>query len=90
LLSASAEGRQLVLDYERLKAARLAPVIDALGEERTKELCDLLEDVCLGLLERHTVPETPCMRCAGYFRPNCAVEALHGECALKPKRGPEA
>lgn len=90
LLSASAEGRQLVRDYERLKAERLEPVIDTLGEQRTRELCDLLERVCLGLLERQAVPGTPCLRCAGYFRPNCAVEALHGECALKPRRGPEA
>jgi DNA-binding MarR family transcriptional regulator len=90
LLSASPEGEQLVRDYERLKAARLAPVIAELGPERTERLADLLQEVCLGLLRRNTVPDTPCMRCAGYYRPNCSVEELQGECALKPKRGAEA
>ncbi len=90
LLSASPAGEQLVRDYERLKAARLAPVIEELGPERTEQLADLLEEVCLGLLRRHAVPDAPCMRCAGYYRPNCSVEELQGECALKPKRGVEA
>jgi len=90
LLSASPEGRDMVREFERLKVSRLAPVIDELGEERTEELCDLLQEVCLGLLERTNVADGPCMRCAGYFRPNCSVEELHGECALKPRRGVEA
>ena len=77
-------------EFERLKAAQLAPVIDELGVEDTEELCNLLERVCLGLLERHTVPDTPCMRCAGYYRPNCVLEELQGDCALKPRRGAEA
>ena len=90
LLSASHDGRQLVEDFERLKASRLAPVIEELGEERTEEFCDLLQEICLGLLERTTVADAPCMRCAGYYRPNCSVEELHGECALKPRRGAQA
>lgn len=89
LLSASPHGRRLVDEYERLKAARLAPVIEELGEERATELCDLLQDVCLRLLERNAVPGAPCMRCAGYYRKDCAVEELQGECALKPKRAME-
>jgi DNA-binding MarR family transcriptional regulator len=90
LLSASSAGRNLVCEFERLKAARLAPVIAELGEEKTAELCDLLQDVCLKLLEQHAVPDAPCLRCAGYFRQDCAVEELQGECALKPRRGAEA
>ena len=78
LLSASPEGRRLVDEFERLKASRLAPVIEELGEERTEAFCDLLRDVCLGLLERTTVPDAPCMRCAGYYRPDCAVEGAPG------------
>ena len=89
LLSASPKGRSLVADFERLKAAQLAPVIEELGEERARELCDLLQSVCLRLLEQQTVPDAPCMRCAGYYREDCAVEELQGECALKPRRGVE-
>jgi DNA-binding MarR family transcriptional regulator len=90
LLSASPEGERIVAEFERLKAARIAPVIDDLGEERTGQLADLLQKVCLSLLERQTVPDAPCMRCAGYYREDCAVEELQGECALKPRRGAEA
>lgn len=90
LLSASREGVRLVREYEDLKAAQLKPVIADLGEEKTTELCDLLQDVCLKWLERYPEPDTPCMRCAGYYRPNCSVEELQGECALRPRRGVEA
>ena len=90
LLSASPEGRELVREFERLKAARLAPVIEDLGEDRTDELCNLLQEVCIGLLERSTLSDGPCMRCAGYYRPDCAVEELHGECGLRPRRGADA
>jgi DNA-binding MarR family transcriptional regulator len=90
LLSASDDGRRLVSDYERLKATRLAPALEALGPERTGELCNLLQEVCVGLLADNVDPEAPCMRCAGYYRPDCAIEELHGECALKPRRGAEA
>jgi len=90
LLSASPQGLKLVRDFEGLKAAQLAPAIEALGGDRTEQLCDLLQDVCLKLLEHQTDLDAPCMRCAGYFRKDCAVEELHGECALKPRRGAEA
>lgn len=90
LISTSPQGRRLVVEFERLKAAQLAPVIEELGVDDTEELCNLLERVCLGLLERHTVPDAPCMRCAGYYRPNCVLEELQGDCALKPRRGAEA
>lgn len=90
LLTVSPDGRRLVEDFERLKASQLAPVIEELGEERTEEFCDLLREVCLGLLERTTAPEAPCLRCAGYYSPECSVVELHGECALKPRRGAEA
>jgi len=90
LLSVSRKGRRLVDDFEQLKASQLAPVIEELGAERTETFCDLLQEVCLGLLERTVVDDAPCMRCAGYYRPDCAVETLHGDCALRPRRGAEA
>ncbi|MFV2072023.1 MAG: MarR family winged helix-turn-helix transcriptional regulator [Thermoanaerobaculales bacterium] len=86
LITASVEGERLVHDYELLKRARLAPVIDSLGQEKTDQLCDLLEHVCLGLLAKDTAPRATCLRCAGYYRADCSVEQLHGECALRPRR----
>ncbi|MCK5713234.1 MAG: MarR family transcriptional regulator [Hyphomicrobiaceae bacterium] len=85
LLKASAEGEELVRDYENLKAARLEPVIDSLGREKTKQLCDLLEEVCVEMLARAENPRETCLRCAGYYRPNCSFEKLQGACALRPR-----
>ena len=90
LLSVSQEGRRLVDEFERLKASHLAPVIEELGEDRTEAFCDLLQEVCLGVLASTRVADAPCMRCAGYYRPNCVLEEFQGECALKPRRGAEA
>jgi DNA-binding MarR family transcriptional regulator len=86
LLSASDAGRQLVADYERLKASQLMPVIEALGHDKTEQLCNLLEEVCVGILSRVENPRDTCLRCAGYYRSGCTFEQLHGECALKPRR----
>ena len=86
LLKASAEGEELVRDYENLKAARLEPVIDSLGREKTEQLCDLLEEVCVGMLARAENPRETCLRCAGYYRPNCSFEKLQGACALRPRK----
>jgi len=85
LLKASRDGEELVRTYERLKAAQLEPVIDSLGREKTEQLCELLEEVCGAILERSTVPRENCLRCAGYYRPHCAFEKLHGQCALRPR-----
>jgi DNA-binding MarR family transcriptional regulator len=87
LLSASAAGCGLVRAYERHKADHLTPVIEALGPEKTRQLCDLLEEVCSGMLERVANPRETCLRCAGYYRPDCVFEEFQGECALKPRRG---
>jgi hypothetical protein len=90
LLKATVNGEDLVHDYERHKAAQLAPVIESLGREKTEQLCDLLEEVCGGILARAEIPRETCLRCAGYYRPNCSFEKLQGQCALRPRqRGKE-
>lgn len=89
-LSASTMGETLVRTYESLKAAHIEPVIEALGQEKTKILCDLLEEVCGEMLARVEIPRKTCLRCAGYYRPDCSFEKLQGECALRPRqRGKE-
>lgn len=85
LLKASPEGEELVRAYERLKAAQLEPVIESLGTEKTERLCELLEEVCGAILERSDIPRENCLRCAGYYRPNCSFEKQRGQCALRPR-----
>jgi hypothetical protein len=38
------------------------------------------------VLARAEHPRETCLRCAGYYQPDCVFEALHGECALRPRR----
>jgi DNA-binding MarR family transcriptional regulator len=85
-LRASTMGETLVLTYESLKAAHLKPVIEALGDEKTEMLCDLLEEVCGEILARVEIPREACLRCAGYYLPNCSYEKFQGECALRPRQ----
>jgi len=85
LLKATRDGERLVHKYERHKAAHLAPVIDSLGPEKTELLCALLEEVCGEMLARAAIPRETCLRCAGYYRPNCLFEKFQGECALRPR-----
>jgi DNA-binding MarR family transcriptional regulator len=86
LLRPTADGEELVREYERLKAAHLAPVIESLGREKTELLCDLLEEVCGEMLARAEIPRETCLRCAGYYRPECSFEKFQGECALRPRQ----
>ena len=85
-LSASTMGETLVRTYESLKAAHIEPVIEALGQEKTKILCDLLEEVCGEMLARVDIPRKTCLRCAGYYLAECSYEKFQGECALHPRQ----
>jgi DNA-binding MarR family transcriptional regulator len=78
----TAAGRRLVSDFEQAKSSRVAPVMTALGDERCRELCDLLEEVCVGLMEGQSRHRGACLRCSGYFDPDCSIGRIHGECAL--------
>jgi len=75
-------GRRLVADFERLKSSHVAPVMVSLGDDRCRELCDLLEEVCVGLMAGHQRHRGACLRCSGYFDPGCSIGRMHGECAL--------
>lgn len=88
MLKATDAGRRLVRDFEELKVSRLWPVIDALGDERRQMLCELLEEVCVNILDQEKHLNRTCMRCAGYYHANCTVGRSQGECGLQTQRGP--
>lgn len=88
LLTASPAGIEMVRDYEAFKESRIEPVIASLDEDELDELCDLLEGLCVDLV-RHGHPATGrCMRCAGYYSPDCLVGLELGDCALRPRSEP--
>jgi DNA-binding MarR family transcriptional regulator len=84
LLSVTEEGDQLVREYEALKAARIAPAVNAVDERDLERLCELLEKVCVDMLQIDESLSSSCLRCSGYFQADCSVAGLHGGCALQP------
>lgn len=86
LLAPSPAGRRLVEEFEDLQWKQVAPVIDRLGQDKAEQLCNLLEEVSLGLLKTGSPLSDPCIRCSGYYQPDCSVASLHGNCTLRVKR----
>jgi DNA-binding MarR family transcriptional regulator len=88
VLNASADGVAMVRDFEAFKESRIEPVIASLDEAELDQLCDLLEALCVDLV-RHGHPATGrCLRCAGYYSPDCLVGLELGDCALRPHGEP--
>jgi len=85
VLSPSRKGRRLVQEYERLTEARVAPVVQALGNERLDLLCELLEEVCVDLLRREGEKGGTCVRCSGYYEADCPVGEILGSCPFDDK-----
>lgn len=82
-LAASAEGRRLVRSLERSKLGRVTPAVEDLSDEEREALCELLEKICLGLLERAPDTAGHCLRCAGYFDHRCAIRSRVGGCGFE-------
>lgn len=88
LLSVTAEGLGLVRDYEDFKAARVLPALGGIEGGDLERLCDLLEVICVDLVQQGRRSDGMCMRCAGYFSAECVVGILQGDCALRPRGEP--
>jgi DNA-binding MarR family transcriptional regulator len=82
ILSATEDGLEVVSQYEDLKATRVLPAVENLDTEVLGDMCDLLESICAGLCEGAEASRGFCLRCAGYYEPNCPLMADEGECAL--------
>ncbi len=82
-ITVSHDGRELVRAYERLKRRRVAPVLERLDDDQHEHLCRLLEKVCLGLLGSEGDGREVCLRCAGYFQPDCAIGGRFGRCGFE-------
>lgn len=82
LLSATEDGSTVVGRYEALKASRVLPAVEEISSETLEKLCDVLDDVCLELYERSGTTRGICLRCAGYYEPECPLRSAQGDCAL--------
>ncbi len=84
-LSATEAGLQLVSDFEEFKAARVLPAMENLGAKDLDDVCDLLEGICYELCESGGNARGVCLRCAGYYEPECSLRFAQGHCALSPR-----
>jgi DNA-binding MarR family transcriptional regulator len=85
LVSASAAGRGMVREYEELKATYIGPVISSLGPDGLERLCELLEQVCVGLLRDDAGAPTICLRCAGYYESDCLLARSPEQCGFRSR-----
>ncbi len=85
LLSASDGGLRLVREFEEFKAGRVLPAVENVSPEDLDEMCDLLEGICFELCEASANARGFCLRCAGYYEPECSLRYAQGDCALSPR-----
>lgn len=86
LLTASDEGRQLVSDYEALKAERLTPVLSAFEPAEIDQLSSLLERFSVRLFQSEETGSPFCLRCAAYGTADCSLVEVDGDCPYQRSR----
>lgn len=79
-LSVSRAGRRLVHKYEKIKAARLAPVLEKFRPEEIDQLSSLLQRFSVSLLEHEESRRGFCLRCSAYIESGCPVGHIRGGC----------
>ena len=79
-LSVSAKGRRLVRKYEKLKTARMSPVLETFKGEEIEQLANLLERFSVSLLDVDGIEEGCCLLCAAYIASDCSVGRRRGGC----------
>jgi DNA-binding MarR family transcriptional regulator len=86
LLSVSRAGRKVVDKYEKIKAARLAPVLEKFGAEELETFALLLERFSVSLLQNENSRHDFCLRCDAYIETNCPVGRVRGGCPYQMGR----
>lgn len=84
LIRPSLKGRQLVEDFETLKADRLEPVLGEFDAKEVRQLTSLLERFAISLIEAGGAGEDLCFRCSAYFDVNCPILHYHQGCPFQP------
>lgn len=86
LLASSPKGRQVVREYEDLKASRLTLILDRFRQEEVAQLANLLERFSVSLLELEDSGKGLCLRCAAHWEEHCPVAHLRGGCPYRRLR----
>jgi DNA-binding MarR family transcriptional regulator len=86
LMSVSRAGRRVVDKYERLKTARLAPVLATFKAQELETFTSLLERFSISLLRQEKSQREFCLRCEVYIESNCPVGRVRGGCPYQMSR----
>ena len=86
VLCCSEKGRQLVARYRSLETDRLASILTEFSETEIAALTDLLARYSLALVGTERADRVPCLRCAGYFDPDCPLQFVHSKCPFPRHR----
>lgn len=81
LLACSDAGLRLVARYRALQQETLAAALSDFADEEISGLAGLLERYSRALVAAETRADGPCLRCSGYFDPDCPLRFTQRGCA---------
>ena len=85
-LAASAEGRRVVRDYERIKKDCLQPILGEFELREIEQLTELLERFAVALYSRQRPSREACLWCGAYIDDDCAIARIRGGCPCRDSR----
>jgi DNA-binding MarR family transcriptional regulator len=86
LISVSRAGRRVVEKYEKIKTARLTPVLETFEDQDLQTFASLLERFSVSLLQQEKTQREFCLRCEAYIESNCPVGRVRGGCPYEMSR----
>jgi DNA-binding MarR family transcriptional regulator len=86
LISASRAGRRVVEKYEKIKTARLVPILAKFEVHELEIFASLLERFSVSLLQQEESQREFCLRCEAYIESNCPVGRVRGGCPYEKSR----
>lgn len=81
LLECSPEGLELVTRYRALQQETLAGALGGFADEELSRLAALLERYSRALISAETRGDGLCLRCSGYYDPDCPLQFSQHGCA---------
>lgn len=84
-LCCSEKGKALLARCRTTEQERIDRILAPFTDDEIASLTLLLERYALALISSDPVRQLPCLRCSGYFDPNCALQLIHSRCPYQEK-----
>jgi DNA-binding MarR family transcriptional regulator len=85
VLCCSEKGKQLMERCRAAEGERLDSVLATFSDGELDALSLLLERYAVALISSASVRDVPCLRCSGYFDPNCPLQLIHSRCPYQER-----